>query len=69
MYYMYTVHIKSSTKLSVIFTALIPRIISKDVELFFTAFGREVHLVKKLNFSSTETYKFLLGIYNFIMFF
>jgi len=56
------------SKLSEIFTALIPRI-SKDVQLLFTAFGREINDAKKLNFSSTETYKYLLGIYTFTLFF
>lgn len=42
--------------------AVIPRIISKDVQLLYTAFGREINGKKKLNFSSTNTYKYLLGI-------
>jgi len=62
-------NIKSTTKLSEIFTAIIPRIISKDVQLLFTAFGREVNGAKKLNFSSTETYKYLLGIYTLTLVF
>lgn len=48
---------------------LIPRIISKDVQLLYTAFGREINGAKKLNFSSTETYKYLFGIYTFTLFF
>lgn len=62
-------NIKSTTKLSDIFTAIIARIISKDLQLLFTAFGREVNGSKKLNFFSTETYKYLLGIYTFTLVF
>lgn len=61
-------NIKSTTKISEIFTALIPRIISKDVQLLYTAFGRETKGAKKLNFSGTETYKYLLGTYTFNFF-
>lgn len=57
-------NIKSTTKVSDILTAIIPRIISKNVQLLYTAFGRETNGVKKLNFSGTESYKYLLGIYN-----
>jgi hypothetical protein len=56
-------NIKSTTKVSEIFTAIIPRIISKDVQLLYTAFGREINGTKKFNFSQTETYKYILGIY------
>jgi len=63
-YYM-VYNIKSTTKVSEIFTALIPRIITKDVQLLYTAFGKETNGAKKLNFSGTETYKYLLGIYTF----
>ncbi|KAE9522995.1 hypothetical protein AGLY_016626 [Aphis glycines] len=33
-------------------------IITKDVQLLYTAFGRETNGVRKLNFSVTETYKY-----------
>lgn len=37
-------------------------IMSKDVQLLYSAFGRETNGSKKLNFSATQTYKYLLGI-------
>jgi len=55
-------NIKGTLKISENLMAVIPRIISKDVQLLYTAFGRETNGKKKLNFSSTNTYKYLLGI-------
>jgi len=67
---LYCVQYQKYNKVIGDFTTLIPRIISKDVELLFTVFGREVNGTKKLNFSNTETYKiYLLGFYNFTLFF
>jgi len=43
-------------------TAVLLRIISKDIQLLYSAFGRETDGSKKLNFSVTQTYKYLLGI-------
>lgn len=59
-------NIKSTVKISENLMAVIPRIISKDVQLLYTAFGRETNGKKKFNFSSTNTYKYLLGKYSII---
>lgn len=55
-------NIKGVAKINENLMAVIPRIISKDVQLMYSAFGRETNGKKKLNFSRTNTYKFLLGI-------
>lgn len=55
-------NIKSMAKVSENLTAVIPRVLSKDVQLLYSAFGRETDGMKKLNFSGTNTYKYLLGI-------
>lgn len=55
-------NVKGNVKLSENLTTVIPKIISKAVQLQYSAFGRECNGVKKLNFSGTETYKSLLGI-------
>ncbi|CAI6359829.1 unnamed protein product [Macrosiphum euphorbiae] len=52
-------NIKSSAKLSENLTSVIPKILSKPVQLLYSAFGRETNGVKKMNFSLTETYKLL----------
>ncbi|CAI6370452.1 unnamed protein product [Macrosiphum euphorbiae] len=52
--------IKSGDKLSESLKAVIPRIISKEVQLLYSAFGRETNGSKKLNFSGTQSYKYLL---------
>lgn len=56
------INIKSSAKLSENLTVVIPKIMKKDVQLLYSAYGRETNGKKKLNFSATETYKHLLGI-------
>ncbi|XP_033210771.1 uncharacterized protein LOC117168920 [Belonocnema kinseyi] len=43
------------------FTAIIPEVITKDIQLLYSAFGREVKGTKKNNFSQTHTYKLLRG--------
>lgn len=53
---------KTSSKISENLTVVIPKIICKEVQLMYSAFGRETNGQKKLNFSSTITYKYLLGI-------
>lgn len=55
-------NMNSTVRITENLMAVIPRIISKDVQLLYTAFGREINGKKKLNFSSTNTYKYLLGI-------
>ncbi|XP_022171041.1 uncharacterized protein LOC111034231 [Myzus persicae] len=57
-------NVKGSVKLSENLTTVIPKIISKAVQLQYSAFGRECNGVKKLNFSETETYKLLLEVLN-----
>ncbi|XP_043474041.1 uncharacterized protein LOC122506111 [Leptopilina heterotoma] len=44
------------------FTSVIPKIMNKSVQLFYTAFGRETKGKIKLNFSATETYKCLKAV-------
>jgi hypothetical protein len=53
---------KSTSKISENLTGVIPKIISKEVQLLYCAFG--THGVKNLNFSKTTTFKYLLGTYN-----
>ncbi|CAI6373472.1 unnamed protein product [Macrosiphum euphorbiae] len=53
-------NMKTSSKVSDNLTAVIPKIICKEVQLMYSAFGRETNGQKKLNFSSTITYKYLL---------
>uniref|UniRef100_A0A2S2PT21 DUF4806 domain-containing protein n=1 Tax=Schizaphis graminum TaxID=13262 RepID=A0A2S2PT21_SCHGA len=54
------INIKCSVKLSDNMTVVIPQIMSKSVQVMYSAFGRETNGIKKLNFSATETYKHLL---------
>jgi len=56
-------HVNSTTKLSQSLR-VIPLIISKEIQLQYSAFGRETNGIKKLNFSGTTTYKYLRGINN-----
>ncbi|XP_029342523.1 uncharacterized protein LOC107885323 isoform X1 [Acyrthosiphon pisum] len=53
-------NMKTSSKVSDNLTAVIPKIICKEVQLMYSAFGRETNGQKKFNFSSTITYKYLL---------
>lgn len=48
-------------KISENLTTVIPKIMNKDVQVMYSAFGRETNGIKKLNFSETNTYKYLLG--------
>jgi len=57
-------HVNSTTKISQSLRAVIPLIISKEIQLEYSAFGRETNGIKKLNFSGTTTYKYLLGTNN-----
>lgn len=58
---------KTSSKISENLTVVIPKIICKEVQLMYSAFGRETNGQKKLNVSSTITYKYLLGkLYNIV---
>jgi len=54
--------INSEDKISDNLKATIPKIISKDVQLLYSAFGRETNGCKEMNFSGILTYKYLLGI-------
>ena len=54
---------KGMAKINDDIMAVIPKIISKDVQLQFSAFGRETSGKKKLNFSSTNAFKYLQGYY------
>ena len=54
-------NIKSTVKLADNLTAVIPAIITKNVQMLYTAYGRETNGVKKLDFSKTQTYKYLRG--------
>jgi len=56
-------HVNSTTKLSQSLR-VIPLIISKEIQLQYSAFGRGTTGIKKLNFSGTTTYKYLRGINN-----
>ncbi|XP_047128486.1 uncharacterized protein LOC105845601 isoform X1 [Hydra vulgaris] len=55
-------NVKSTLKLSESFSFIIPKIILPSIQVLFSAFGRESNGVKKLNFSGTETYKYLLEV-------
>ena len=54
-------NIKSTVKLADNLTAVVPTIITKNVQMIYTAYGRETNRVKKLDFSKTQTYKYLRG--------
>jgi len=43
-------------------TTVIPKVMTKEVQIMYSTFGRETNGVKKLNFSETNTYKYLLGM-------
>ncbi|XP_065666028.1 uncharacterized protein LOC136087373 [Hydra vulgaris] len=55
-------NVKSTLKLSENLSFVIPKIILPNIQVLYSAFGRESNGVKKLNFSSTETYKYLLEV-------
>lgn len=55
-------NIRGMAKINENIMAVIPKIISKDVQLLFSAFGRETNGKKKLNFSRTNIYKYLQGM-------
>lgn len=55
-------NIKSYVKISENLIVVIPQIMIKNVQVLYSAFGRETNGVNKLNFSATEKYKHLLGI-------
>lgn len=55
------INIRGMVKISENLTTIIPKIMTKDVQIMYSAFGRETNGVKKLNFSATNTYKYLLG--------
>ncbi|CAI6377800.1 unnamed protein product [Macrosiphum euphorbiae] len=57
------INMKGMAKINDDIMAVIPKIISKDVQLQFSAFGRETSGKKKLNFSSTNAFKYLQGYY------
>lgn len=38
-------------------------VITKDVQILFTAFGRQKNETKKLNFSKTKIYNLLMGMF------
>ena len=54
-------NVKSTLKLSENLSFVIPKIILPNIQVLCSAFRRESNGVKKLNFSGTETYKYLLG--------
>lgn len=56
-------NVKTTLKLTKNLTAVIPKIISPSVQQLYSAFGRETNGFKKLNFSGTESYKYLIGTY------
>ena len=58
-------NVKSTLKLSENLSFVIPKIILPNIQVLYSAFGRESNGVKKLNFSGTETYKYLLGILSY----
>jgi len=62
------INIRGMVKISENLTTIIPKIMTKDVQIKYSAFGRETNGIKKLNFSETNTCKYLLGklskIYN-----
>ncbi|CAI6359818.1 unnamed protein product [Macrosiphum euphorbiae] len=49
-------------KISENLTTIIPKIMTKDVRIKYSAFGREMNGIKKLNFSENNTYKYLLEV-------
>ncbi|XP_065640874.1 uncharacterized protein LOC136071760 isoform X1 [Hydra vulgaris] len=55
-------NVKSTSKLSENFSFIIPKIILPSIQVPYSAFGRESKGVKKLNFSGTETYRYLLEV-------
>ncbi|XP_065670956.1 uncharacterized protein LOC136089185 [Hydra vulgaris] len=55
-------NVKSTLKLSENLSFVIPKIILPNIQVLYSAFGRESNGVKKLNFSGTETYKYLLEV-------
>jgi len=55
------INIRGMVKISENLTTIIPKIMTKDVQIMYSAFGREMNGVKKFNFSKTNTYKYLLG--------
>lgn len=55
------INVRGMVKMSENLTTIIPKIMTKDVQIMYSAFGREMNGVKKLNFSKTNTYKYLLG--------
>jgi len=55
------INIRGMVKISENLTTVIPKIMNKDVQVMYSAFGRETNGIKKLNFSETNTYKYLLG--------
>ncbi|CAI6362310.1 unnamed protein product [Macrosiphum euphorbiae] len=56
------INIRGMVKISENLTTVIPKIMTKDVQVMYSAFGRETNGVKKLNFSETNTYKYLLEV-------
>lgn len=55
------INIRGMVKISENLSTVIPKIMTKDVQVMYSAFGRETNGIKKLNFSETNTYKYLLG--------
>lgn len=55
------INVRGMVKISENLTTIIPKIMIKDVQVMYNAFGRETNGVKKSNFSETNTYKYLLG--------
>jgi len=56
------INIRGMVKISENLTTVIPKIMNKDIQVMYNAFGRETNGIKKLNFSETNnTYKYLLG--------
>ncbi|XP_008185906.2 uncharacterized protein LOC100568806 [Acyrthosiphon pisum] len=56
------INIRGMVKISENLTTVIPKIMNKDVQVMYSAFGRETNGIKKLNFSETNTYKYLLEV-------
>lgn len=60
-------NVKGMSKINDNIRSVNPKIISKDVQLLFSAFGRETNGKKKLNFSRTNIFKYLQGmLYHYI---
>lgn len=55
------INTRGMVKISENLTTVIPKIMSKDVQVMYSAFSKEINGIKKLNFSETITYKYLLG--------